>query len=110
MVLVVSFFHLETAENPKFSYSASNWSKAPLMIGLANAAFGCQETLPSVLFPIRSKRNNNLMLALSFLFILFLYITITSTALTAFDGPDIADVFLLNFQVIFHGRRDEFLF
>ena len=71
------------------------------MIGLANAAFGCQETLPSVLFPIRSKRDNNIMLFFCFIFILILYVTMTSTALTAFDGPDIADVFLLNFQVTF---------
>ena len=99
VVLVVSFFHLEMSSTPSFSYSPTHWSKVPLMIGIANSSFGCHEALPSVLYPIRVKKSNTAMLLMTFASIFVLYIFLSTMALAAFPGPDLADVFLLNFQV-----------
>jgi len=98
LVLVVSFFHLEMSATPSFSYSPTHWSKVPLMIGIANSSFGCHEALPSVLYPIRVKKSNTAMLLMTFASIFVLYIFLSTMALAAFEGPDLADVFLLNFQ------------
>ena len=72
-----------------------------MMFGLANTAFGCHETLPSLFFPVDKKRHIFWMLFFTFGGIMLLYFIIASCALISFDGPLISDVYLLNFQVPF---------
>ena len=98
LVLIISIARVGDSD-AKFSSSPTNWARMPLMFGMANSAFGCHEALPSLLFPIKQKRNNVKILAVTFLLIGLLFMLLTTTALTAFDGPDIADLYLLNFQV-----------
>ena len=100
LVLIISIARVGDSD-AKFSSSRTNWARMPLMFGMANSAFGCHEALPSLLFPIKQKRNNVKILAVTFLLIGLLFMLLTTTALTAFDGPDIADLYLLNFQVSF---------
>jgi hypothetical protein len=83
-----------------FSYSPMDLKSIPLMIGLANSGFGCHEALPSLIKPIRNKRKISQMFGATFSLVFILYILLCSMALSAFDGPIIADLFLLNFQVI----------
>ena len=100
LVLIISLVRVGDSD-AKFSSSPTNWARMPLMFGMANSAFGCHEALPSLLFPIKQKRNNVMILAITFSLIGFLFLLLSTTALTAFDGPEIADLYLLNFQVIF---------
>jgi len=96
--MIVPFVGSRASEH-KFSYSVTNWAAVPMMFGISNSAFGCHETLPSLLFPISQKRHNFTMLALTFGGIMLLYFSLSTTALISFDGDLIADVYLLNFQV-----------
>ena len=98
VVMIVPFVGSRASEH-KFSYSGTNWAAIPMMFGISNSAFGCHETLPSLLFPISQKRHNFTMLALTFGGIMVLYFSLSTTALISFDGDLIADVYLLNFQV-----------
>ena len=98
--MIVPFVGSRAAEH-KFSYSDTNWAKIPVMFGIANSAFGCHETLPSLLFPIAQKRHNFMMLLGTFGGIMILYMTLSTTALISFEGDLISDVYLLNFQVSF---------
>ena len=96
--MIVPFVGSRASEH-QFSYSVTNWAAIPMMFGISNSAFGCHETLPSLLFPIAQKRYNFVMLALTFGGIMLLYFSLSATALISFDGDLIADVYLLNFQV-----------
>ena len=98
VVMIVPFVGSRASEH-EFSYSNTNWAAIPMMFGISNSAFGCHETLPSLLFPISQKRHNFTMLALTFGGIMLLYFSLSTTALISFDGDLIADVYLLNFQV-----------
>lgn len=97
VVMIVPFVGSRASEH-QFSYSGTNWAAIPMMFGISNSAFGCHETLPSLLFPISQKRHNFTMLALTFGGIMLLYLSLSTTALISFDGDLIADVYLLNFQ------------
>ncbi|CBY14180.1 unnamed protein product [Oikopleura dioica] len=97
LVLIISIVRVGDSD-AKFSTSPTNWARMPLMFGMANSAFGCHEALPSLLFPIKQKRNNVMILIITFSLIGFLFLLLSTTALTAFDGPEIADLYLLNFQ------------
>ena len=98
VVMIVPFVGSRASEH-QFSYSDTNWAAIPMMFGISNSAFGCHETLPSLLFPISQKRHNFIMLAVTFGGIMLLYFSLSTTALISFDGDLIADVYLLNFQV-----------
>ena len=109
LVLIISLVRVGDSD-AKFSSSPTNWARMPLMFGMANSAFGCHEALPSLLFPIKQKRNNVMILAITFSLIGFLFLLLSTTALTAFDGPEIADLYLLNFQVNLRNIEDFYRF
>ena len=76
----------------------ADFRKLPDFISTAICAFMCQYSIPSVVTPIRNKKNLRIAVFLDFCLVLLFCACLTMTAVYAFDVDQVQDLYTLTFQ------------
>ncbi|XP_075676151.1 transmembrane protein 104 homolog isoform X2 [Dermatophagoides pteronyssinus] len=76
---------------------AFNLLNLPKLFGICVYSFMCHHSVPSILTPIRNKKNLLMAVSIDYILVFAFYIIIAFTAVFAFD--DINQVYTLNFQI-----------
>ncbi|KAI2802454.1 hypothetical protein RDWZM_009913 [Blomia tropicalis] len=92
-IAIKIFIQGEATGHPK----AVNLASIPKLFGICIYSFMCHHSVPSIITPIKQKRNLITGLIIDYGLVLCLYLLISMTSIFAFK--DIADVYTLNFQI-----------
>jgi len=100
MMIVLTIAHMMN-KGSAGTPPVANMNGVPNLFGVSVYSFMCQHSLPSLVTPIRNKRDLAKLLSADYLLIFLFYSLLGFTAIFCFTNNTLMDIYTLNFQVGF---------
>lgn len=96
-MIVLALIKIAKHEGVRDSPKLFDFNSLPSFVGVAIYSFMCQQSIPTVLTPVRNKKRIGLLVVLDFIFIILFFGSILITATFAFHPDELQDLYTLNF-------------
>ena len=98
-MIILAIIYIAKGTGEKGNPPVASFGGVPNLFGVSVYSFMCQHSLPSLVTPIKDKKDLSKLLAADYFLILLFYMLLGMTAIYCFPSNDLKDIYTLNFQV-----------